>query len=374
MQVTINNFQSLKSVSFEVKGLTVITGPNNTGKSACARAVAGAFSNPRGHSYVRQGEKKTSVQIDLDDGNTLIWEKGKGVNRYQINDTVIDKVGTSIPDEVAQLKVTSVDVDGKVVFPQIARQFEQIFLLDMPPSVLSSALSDVDLIKTLESASSLARADVRSLKSTLKVKRGDLETEKSKIPLFEDVDRADDLVSNVYKVDTEIKTLTSQIDQLDVDLKERERLMLTIQNLSEVEGITFPKVDLSKINQIKDLIALKREINKLKIMEMMIGVGLESFPHLPDPNKVKDPSKLERVLKRRNDLLESIQTLSSVEVALPDIPVGLDEDLALSERRVTLQSKILLAEEQVARLTQELHDLKSTIGEVCPLCEQGVKH
>ena len=215
---------------------------------------------------------------------------------------------------------------------------------------------------------------MRSLKSTLKVKRGDLEAEKSKIPLFEDVDRADDLVSNVYKVDTEIKTLTSQIDQLDVDLKERERLMLTIQNLSEVEGITFPKVDLSKINQIKDLIALKREINKLKIMEMMIGVGLESFPHLPDPNKVKDPSKLERVLKRRNDLLESIQTLSSVEVALPDIPVGLDEDLALSERRVTLQSKILLAEEQVARLTQELHDLKSTIGEVCPLCEQGVKH
>ena len=46
MKVHIQNYQSLKDVEFEVKGLTVITGQNNTGKSACARALCGVFSIP----------------------------------------------------------------------------------------------------------------------------------------------------------------------------------------------------------------------------------------------------------------------------------------------------------------------------------------
>ena len=48
MQVKIENYQSIKEADFEVKGLTAITGANNTGKSACARAIAGAFSNAHG--------------------------------------------------------------------------------------------------------------------------------------------------------------------------------------------------------------------------------------------------------------------------------------------------------------------------------------
>lgn len=374
MQVKIRNFQSIKSVDFEVKGLTVITGPNNTGKSACARAVAGAFSNPRGHSYVRQGEKSSSVQVTFDDGNDLIWEKGKGINRYQINGKVIDKVGTSVPDEVKALNVTSVDVDGKEIYPQIARQFEQIFLLDMPPSVLSSALSDVDLIKTLESASSLARGDVRNLKGRLKVKREDLELEQRKLPLFEGVDHADALVSNVYKIEAEIKTLSSELQQVENDLNERTRLMLEIKNLQQAELISFPKIDLSRVNQIKELQDINKQMTKLKLMEMMIGVGLESYPTLPNPDTVKDPSSLERVLSKRTQLAETINTLSQIDITLPDIPTTLDQTIDLSQQRLDLAEKIKLAENQVQSLSDELHSIKEQIGETCPLCDQGVNH
>ena len=374
MQVKIRNFQSINEVDFEVKGLTVITGPNNTGKSACARAVAGAFSNPRGHSYVRQGEKYSSVQITFSDGNDLTWEKGKGVNRYQINGKVIDKVGTSVPDEVKALNVTSVDVDGKEIYPQIARQFEQVFLLDMPPSVLSSALSDVDLIKTLESATSLARGDVRSLKGRLKVKREDLELERQNLPNFEGVDQADVLVSDIYKIEVEIEKITSQLQQVEKDFDERTKLMLEIKNLQQAELIVFPKVDLSRINQIKELQDIKKQTTKLKIMEMMIGVGMESFPTLPNPDSIKDPSNLEKVLAKRTQLSETISTLSEIDIQLPDIPTGLDETINLSQQRLDLAKKIKIAENQVQTLSDELHKLKDQIGETCPLCDQGVNH
>ncbi len=41
VKVRVKNFQSIREAEVEVKGLTVITGPNNSGKTAFMRAVKG---------------------------------------------------------------------------------------------------------------------------------------------------------------------------------------------------------------------------------------------------------------------------------------------------------------------------------------------
>ena len=69
------------------------------------------------------------------------------INQYEVNGKLIQKVGTDVPDEVYQASlVKSVEIDGKEVHPQIAKQFQQVFLIDLPPSTLASALSNVELI------------------------------------------------------------------------------------------------------------------------------------------------------------------------------------------------------------------------------------
>jgi DNA repair exonuclease SbcCD ATPase subunit len=374
MKVVIENFQSIKHIDFEVKGLTVITGPNNTGKSACARALSGVFSNPRGHSYVRQGEKQTSVKVSLEDGNVILWEKGKGVNRYEINGTPIDKVGTQIPDELKALGVVSVDVDGKEVWPQIARQFEQVFLLDMPPSVLSSALSDVDSIQTLEGASSLARGETRSLKAKVKVKLEDLEIEKARMPLFDGLESAEDLVDQVSALQTSINDLESNLDFLTRVNKERKALEMIIQNLIGAERVSIPYINPHQDQEISELIKIKRDKNKLHILEMIVGVGLDSFPLFPEMEKVKDPSKLQRILDKRQSLLGLIDALEGLDISLPSISLDVDEALSLAEERRALSGKINQAESQVDLLTSELEKVKHEIGDTCPLCEQGINH
>jgi len=373
MQVKIENYQSIKHAEFEVKGLTVITGPNNTGKSACARAIAGAFSNARGHSHVRKGEKYSKVSIDFDDGNSVIWEKGKGVNKYEINGQKLDKVGSKTPDELDALNIVSVDVDGKTVWPQIARQFEQIFLLDMPPSVLSSALSEVKTIEALEKASSLSRSETKSLNQRIKIKHEDLEYERKRLPKFDELSDAEKAINHINELESSIKTLEEKVNKLVALKEKREILMFQTQFISALQNVRFPQVNTHDFMGIKDLEQIRKEKNRLRIMEGIVGVGLTSFPNLPDV-EVKDYRPLERVLNKRKELDQTIKSISSIEIDLPEVDSTIENDLKIASERFDLYSKILRTEQEVKRLTGELDDIKCEIGDTCPLCEQGIDH
>lgn len=372
MQVKIENYQSIKHADFEVKGLTVITGANNTGKSACARAIAGAFSNARGYSHVRKGEKSSKVSISFDDGNEVVWEKGKGVNKYEINGQKLDKVGSKTPDELADLNIVSVDVDGKTVWPQIARQFEQIFLLDMPPSVLSSALSDVKTIEALEKASSLSRRETKNLNQRIKIKHEDLEDERKRLPQFNEISDAENAISHINDLESSIKTLEEKLKKLEAIKEKRETLMYQSQFVTALQNVKFPQVNPHDFMGIKDLERIRKEKNRLRIMEGIVGVGLTSFPSIPDV-EVKDHTPLERVLKKRLDLNKTIKSISSIQIDLPDVNPQVEKDLKIASERFDLSNRIMRTEEEVKRLTGELDAIKCEIGDTCPLCEQGIE-
>lgn len=374
MQVTIENYQSIKHADFEVKGLTVITGPNNTGKSACARAIAGAFSNAKGYSHVRQGENSSKVSITFEDGNQVVWEKGKAVNRYEINGNKVDKVGSKTPDELEDLNVVPVDVDGKTVWPQIAKQFEQIFLLNMPPSVLSSALSDVKTIEALEKASSLSRNETRSINNRIKVKHEDLEGERKSLPNFQDLGEVENTINHISKLESEIKDLEDKIDKYISIKDKRENLMFQTQFISSLDSIQYPLVNLHDFRDIKELERIKKEKNRLLIMEGIVDVGLNSFPVVPEVKGVKDPAPLERVLKKRKDLDLTINTISMLEVDLPKVNTQVEKDLQIASDRFNLSNRISSTQEEVERITGELEAIKCEIGDTCPLCEQGIDH
>ena len=374
MKVSIENYQSIKNAEIEVKGLTVVTGPNNTGKSACARAIANVFSNTRGISHVRKGEKSSKVSITFDDGNNVIWEKGKGINKYTVNGFEINKVGSKVPDEVKKLGVVPVEVDGREVYPQIARQFQQIFLLDLPPSVLSSALSDVDAIQTLEKASSLARNEHKSLKSKIKVKLEDLEKEKYNKTNFEGVEDLEYLIIHIEKYNDQCEELDKKIYSYENVLRKREDLMFKILNIKGTEKINIPKEDLQRFNQIEELTLIKRKRNKLRLMEGFIDVGLMSYPKYPDSKDIRDTSNLEKVDLKRKQLKDTINIISEADFDFPKVNQALIGDLKLSEERVVKNKEIESYLKEIESISAELREIKTCIGDTCPLCEQGITH
>ena len=59
-KVNIKNYQSIKDVSFEVDGFTVIIGKNNIGKSAIIRALEAPLANQAGKTLF--GAEKRKLQ------------------------------------------------------------------------------------------------------------------------------------------------------------------------------------------------------------------------------------------------------------------------------------------------------------------------
>lgn len=69
-RLIVGNFMTHKHTVLELHpGVTVLTGPNNTGKSAVVEALRSLAKNPPSPSLIRHGAAKAVVHLELDDGS-----------------------------------------------------------------------------------------------------------------------------------------------------------------------------------------------------------------------------------------------------------------------------------------------------------------
>jgi len=225
-KVHVQNFQSIGDVIVEVSGLTVITGPNNSGKTALIRSIHGAFTNARGTSFVRQGESSAQVEVLFSDGRSLVWEKGPKVNRYEIDGAPLNRVGAGVPSEVGTLGVTSIEAAGRELWPQFAQQFVgQIFLLNEPGSVLAEAIANVDKVGVLNEALRFSQTDRRSAQAELKLRQEDVSTQEANLAFFNGLD---DIVSKIEM----LKTMEAENSKAKAHLEVLSNLALKWRQVS----------------------------------------------------------------------------------------------------------------------------------------------
>ena len=194
VQVRVQNFQSIEDAKVVIDGMTVVTGPNNSGKTAFMRAIRGVFTNAPGGPLVRHGTPHLTVTLTFDDGTEIVWQKGsekpngkgKKINRYSINGVAIANVGRGVPPEVEALGVREVSAASDRLWPQIAQQFDgTLFLVNRPGSAVAEALSDVERVGKLTSALKASEKDRRTVTSELKVRRKDVEARKEEVAKYD---------------------------------------------------------------------------------------------------------------------------------------------------------------------------------------------
>ena len=168
VRIRARNFQSIEDAEIVVDRFTVVTGPNNSGKTALQRAVQGVFTNPSGDAFVRHGAERLIVDIDFGNDETVRWEKGPKVKpTYTVKGKVINP-GRQVPTEVLALGIQPIQAGAIAVWPQVAPQFTgQMFLLDLPGSAIAEAVADVERVGQLTQALRLADSDKRSASSEL---------------------------------------------------------------------------------------------------------------------------------------------------------------------------------------------------------------
>lgn len=262
VKIRVRNFQSIRDGQLEVKGLTALTGPNNSGKSALMRAVRGVFQNPPAANYIRHGTSGFDVTLEFDDGRSLSWQREKKPC-YVIDGGDPIYPGRGIPDEVKAFGVQSITAGGSEVWPTIAPQFTgQVFLLDQPGSALAEAVSDVERVSKLNGALRACESDKRATQASLKVRRDDEVRLADQLAAF---DGLDDLDAEVTSLEVALAQATKIGQALVLLTSLRDRLRAAqaeIQRLAPVADVNVPTS--SEVQEVRDLWSSLKETESLR--------------------------------------------------------------------------------------------------------------
>ena len=137
-KIILKNFQSHNYTELDLsRGVNVIVGPSDSGKTAIMRAIRwNLFNEPSGVDFVREGESEVSVTVRFQDGIEITRLRGKSKNQYILRQPEEDEVifegfGTHVPQEIRETTgIYKVMLDDKKSLPlNFSDQLEGPFLL-----------------------------------------------------------------------------------------------------------------------------------------------------------------------------------------------------------------------------------------------------
>lgn len=139
-RIILQDFQAHNHTVLELDpGVNVLTGPNNTGKSAIVEALRCLATNPPPKHVIRHGAKLARVEVELENGVRVAWNRKKTTAWYELfkpgdeEPEYFRKLGRGmVPDEIRDaLRLDEVELENNTqVDVHIGDQKRPIFLLD----------------------------------------------------------------------------------------------------------------------------------------------------------------------------------------------------------------------------------------------------
>lgn len=356
--VRVRNFQSIEDATVVIDGFVVITGPNNSGKTAFMRAVRGVFTNAPAGPLVRRGATHLTVDIDMGDGNAVRWEKGDKINQYHLNGKKLENVGRGCPPEVLALGVQPIRAGSDLLWPQMAEQFRVLFLIGSPGSAMAEAVADVERVGKLTSALKLAESDRRTSTSKLSVRKSDETTLVTQLAEFETLDRVETLVSQVETQTAEVSRIEGAMAPLAGLRARKNAYTEVVASLAGIAGVGVPTSH--QVTYVRDLCEVLTDNIRVRGLlrrseaEVVSLTGVESVV-VPEPAAAiavrsawvawSDASRIREALRKHRTDVEVFSGVSGI---------NLPESTEVQKLRVTVAEHTLLANRlRLARVREQ---------------------
>lgn len=136
MKLAIENFQSIRLLRTEfVPGLTVITGPTGSGKTAIIRAIVEAVDNPKGcQGDITTGQDRARVAMKFPGMDVVTWCREEKTCSYKYGKADMTKAGGTDLIEICPQSPFIRDFKGKIV--NIQTEWDHLFPYDYSPTEL----------------------------------------------------------------------------------------------------------------------------------------------------------------------------------------------------------------------------------------------
>lgn len=272
----IKNFQSFEDLYLELDPhLNCIVGPSNVGKSAIIRALDFLFYDEWDPSYVRVNSDFVLIEATLEDGTTIVREKGPGVNRVRIRypdgkTKTFESFGFDLPKEVKLILGNArLEIDGVEVKVNVSNQEDPHFLISYSPQLRSRLICLVSGLDILERALDLASDEKSSLTKRLK----ELESEKSRVE--SQLAELSDLPlrkSEIQRKEELLQVAKEKLELLEGLLSLRDRILSLRREIDELRKRDYSKVDSIErtLDTLENLLLLRDKIESLLRRKSML--------------------------------------------------------------------------------------------------------
>ena len=325
-KIEIKNFQSHKNTVLEFdKGVNVICGESDNGKSAVIRAIRWVVENqPQGTEKINSNwnedfKEPLSVKLYTEKGYVeRIRDKKR--NGYNIckngeKEIVLDAIGKGVPKEVTDFLNVS-DVNFQF-------QLDPPYLLTKSAGEASKYLNEIVHLDSIDKIMSIADSDKRQLSSEQKIVESDIKKLEEELKNTEWIDEAERLYTRVSKYDEHISSSNDELIGLNERISEHESLKI---------------VDLTK---------------QKELVEKIESISVPDISELDEDIKEYEESAAKIIdLSKPEKLIERIESIS-----VPDIS-ELDEDI----------KEYKLRNEEILKLNKEREELKARMPAICPYC------
>lgn len=413
MWVRIQNFQSIRDISFEVEGLTTFIGESSIGKSAIFRAIFYPFHAQLGDKFVRKGADFASVEIRDEDFH-MLWEKGPDINRYTFGDKDLPKVTAGdIPLPILQAGFRDIllgrDKKTKLSAQFAAQAHGDLYLIDDNPSQVAEVFAKFSRLDVLMKASKNVDLDLTRTSRLLKVREGDVGRLEGRVASFEGVEETSSQIEELQVLGLRVKESTQQVQKvksISNTLAEAVRHLSPLLPILTLVPASCPQKDpLLCWQQVRSFSErLSRALGLCRGLHPVVGL---TQPPLPNPNL------LYRVSELRSSLVEVRRRLLKPAPLAPTVPdngrwvevrrvaekwkeIGVAQELppspslpslgsvgvirslvsklvGLNSEIESLEVKIVEAQEEKRSLHGSLESLRQEL-KVCPLCEREFPH
>jgi AAA ATPase domain len=302
-RIILENFMSHARTEIDLAdGLTVLTGPNNCGKSAVVAALQILATNGRSKHVMRHGAKFCRVTVETDDGHTICWERKKSTVKYTLDGEDIHRVGTSIPESLHELlRLDRVEADtGKTKHEydiHFGEQKSPIFLLGETGSRAASFFASSSDASRLVEMQHRHRRKLRDQRTEAKRLNAESTRNTARLKSFEPIDviskriaKADSDVETMRLTENRIHRLEDLLGQLSHGRSKNEQLSKEGRVLARLDDAATTPADLERFAQtltrlnlvVSDLSDLKRRCNT----QCSLSASLAPLTPVPELHRV----------------------------------------------------------------------------------------
>lgn len=324
-KIILKNFLAHAETEIELgPGMTVLTGPNNSGKSSVVEALRCIATNPLPKHFIRHGAKKARVELEMDDGVRVAWIRKKATAWYEVlrpgeeEWEVYAKFGRNTPEDILNiLRLNQVPLEGgKSLDIHIGNQRNPIFLLDQPSSVAAQFFASSSEASHLLAMQTELKNRVRAAKREKKFQQQKMDEIRTEL----------DELQTLPDVTLELETTRELKGRVDILEKEIPAVEGFLQRKTELEEY---KTSLSA--QMKELFPLQ------EVPELFPSGPLERLVSGMDNLRCQGTN-----LEARTQSLEGLQTPPELfPIGVLETVMARQTQLNLVEKRQTARRKVL---------------------------------